>query len=286
MTTRVEVEADGAVIPCTNGNACDLRYYFTYTPTLYDTIPSQVYQDQRVSFMLNPMETKYALNDDMEPVQSIRIGGANVDWEGIIDASTETTHSTVDAYSAYIGDQKTSKDSSVDIKFRTGNVYKRATSKHCLFDMSECWTVRTHPTISSIDKSQGFTSGGQTLQISGTGLKGTDVQVSVAGVDCTVTEITNELITCQTGEAAAASVTGVTQPYTAGLRSKTMDPTNSDSGVGKSALVAETHPVTDESILTSFEVIHDTLYKAGRKITGYFKAPATGNFRFKLACDD
>jgi hypothetical protein len=96
------------------------------------------------------------------------------------------------------------------VNFRCGDAYHRATSKHCLFDMSECWTVKTHPRIDSISKSTGYISGGQLLDITGVGLKGTDVQVIIDGIACAVQSATSELITCKTGAASSVSTIGVT----------------------------------------------------------------------------
>lgn len=152
--------------------------------------------------------------------------------------------------------------------------------------MSECWTIRTHPRIDSISKSQGYISGGQVLDITGVGLKGTDVQVTIDGVACSVQSVTAELIRCKTGEATQVSTTGVTQPSTPGLREKIYDPEDDSEGVSHTELENASHPLISEQILTSFETIQDTLNRAGRVITGYFRAPATGNFRFKMSSDD
>ena len=75
--------------------------------------------------------------------------------------------------------------------------------------MSECWTVRTHPSVVSVSQNEGYLAGGQKLVIEGTGLKGTNVQVSVDGVACNVHSVTMEKIICETGAASAPSVTGV-----------------------------------------------------------------------------
>ena len=286
IKTQISVITDGLSLDCAGSSACDLRYHLLYTPTLYDIIPSNVYNEQRVDFMLNPMATRWSINDDMEPLQEIRVGKTLVDWEGLIDSSTRTTQYTVEPYPARIGDQKPSKDSSPRVRFRVGDAFHRARSLHCLFDGSECWTIRTHPSIDEISKSEGFIAGGQRLKIWGQGLKGTgtDIQVTVDGVECEIKSVTSELIVCKTGETDTPSVTGVSQPSVPGLRYKLHDPDDESQRVYINTLT--NYPVTEEGLLTSFETVQDTLFKAGRLITGYFKAPATGNFRFKLSCDD
>lgn len=136
--------------------------------------------------MINPAATKYALNDDMEPIQEIRIGKTLVDWEGLMDSSYRTSDWTVARYPAYIGDQKISADDNAVVKMRGGNALNLKTATHCTWDSSECWTVRTHPKVDSVDKSTGYITGGQEITISGSGLAGDAVEVLVDGVACSV----------------------------------------------------------------------------------------------------
>ena len=135
--------------------------------------------------MLNPANSRYKLNSDMEPFQEIRIGNTLVDWEGLIDSSYRTTQMMVDKYPAYVRDNKPSKDNNVRARFRVGDSYPYATSKHCNFDESECWTIRTHPKINSISAEEGYITGGQTIKIEGEGLKITNTSsVTIDGVEC------------------------------------------------------------------------------------------------------
>lgn len=107
----------------------------------------------------------------------------------------------------------------------------------------------------------------------------------IDGVACAVTASTDETITCITGEAAAESTTGVRQPNVKGLRSETYNPSD-NSYIDESQLKARTANYISTEALTQFEPVQDALWRAGRAISGFFKAPATGNFRFLLACDD
>lgn len=84
-------------------------------------------------------------------------------------------------------------------RFRVGDSYLRHSSKHCTFDGQECWHARTHPMISEISASEGYTSGGQEIEISGHGLDGASVSVQIDGVDCQVTRSANDKIICVTG---------------------------------------------------------------------------------------
>jgi len=279
------VNADDVDLACTSASKCQVKYSSSYTARLYDVIPNQVYNDQKANFMINPVATKYALNDDMEPIQSIKIDGTNVDWEGLMDNSYRTPDWTVDDYPAYIGDQKASKDSKVVVKMRGGNAMNLGTSTHCTWDSTECWTLRTHPKIDSISADTGYTTGGQEMTLTGTGLSGTTAEVMVDGVACVVTSNTETEIKCVTGEAAGVSTTGVRQPNVQGLRSEYYDPSG-NSYIDINQLKARTANYIRTDLLTQFEPIHDSIWRAGRAMSGYFKAPATGNFRFLLACED
>lgn len=94
----------------------------------------------------------------------------------------------------------------------------------------------------------------------------------------------SDLITCRTGEAAEITTSG-TQPSTPGLREIIYDPTNDNTNVNVASLKSGSYAVHSENILTSFEGLTDYTDRFGRIITGYFKAPATGRFRFKLSCN-
>jgi hypothetical protein len=45
-------------------------------------------------------------------------------------------------------------------------------------------------------------------------------------------------------------------------------------------------PVTEVNLVTQFESLHNQLEKAGEILSGYFVPPATGNYRFHMACKD
>ena len=167
-----------------------------------------------------------------------------------------------------------------------GDSYLRHSAKHCTWEGDECWHVRTHPVIDAISASEGYLSGGQELRISGFGLNGTDVQVTVDGVQCKVTSNSQEEIICLTGEGRAPSQTGVDQPGSPGLRSSLRDPEGEGTGLGWHDRYTDTHPIVEAKLMTSFETLVDEVERAGYIMDGWFKAPETGRYRFYLACDD
>jgi len=162
----------------------------------------------------------------------------------------------------------------------------RDSAKHCNFAGDECWYVRTHPKIESVSAASGYTTGGQELTISGWGLKGTsldNVEVLVDGVACDVTSSTLETITCLTGVAAAVSIDGVSQPGSPGLTKLQMSsgswPTWEMRDDGTVAPYATT-------LQTAFENDYNSVNYVGTVNRGWFKAPAAGNYRFYISCDE
>jgi len=112
------------------------------------------------------------------------------------------------------------------VRFKVGNAFVRDSAKHCNFAGDDCWVVRTHPKIDSISQVDGYVTGGQSLKITGWGLKGTsldDVSVLVDGVPCKVTSSLLEEITCVTGPTFSVSLDGVSQPGSPGLTQRVFD---------------------------------------------------------------
>jgi len=65
-----------------------------------------------------------------------------------------------------------------------------------------------------------------------------------------------------------------------------LDPVNGGANVDLAQLKAGTVPVIESSIITSFETFVTDVHRAGQQLSGYFNPPATGNYRFHMACDD
>jgi hypothetical protein len=120
-----------------------------------------------------------------------------------------------------------------------------------------------HPVIDSLESSEGYTTGGQDLKIFGQfGLSG-DAEVDVDGVKCDVTSRSDSEITCTTG-AAVTSIQGP-QPGQLGLIQKING---------------------NEQLLTSFETYVNQHHNKHIYTNGYFKAPATGSYKFHISSDD
>ena len=85
------------------------------------------------------------------------------------------------------------------------------TAKTCLTDGTTCYTAKTVPTITSINKDTVDTSGGTKVTIKGFGFAGDSTPVvTIGGVPCDVDtdKIKNDKIEC-TARASTASQSGI-----------------------------------------------------------------------------
>ena len=175
------------------------------------------------------------------------------------------------------------------MRFRVGNAHLRETAKHCNFAGDDCWYIKTHPMIQSVSASDGFVTGGQTITIEGWGLKGNsvdDVEVMIDGVPCKVESHTLERIQCITGAADDVSLDGVSQPGSPGLRQNILDPENEDTNPSWNHRTNGEIASVEENLQTAFENNYNNYTRASTLSQGWFRAPATGNYRFYMSCDN
>jgi len=86
---KVANTADATVSSCPSniGSKCEVAYSLRDTPLLHDTVPSQVYFDQEINFVINAGRANHkdTITADMDPVVFIKINGTRCDSEGFID---------------------------------------------------------------------------------------------------------------------------------------------------------------------------------------------------------
>jgi hypothetical protein len=151
------------------------------------------------------------------------------------------------------------------ILFTNGLAQIVRSATHCNYAGDDCWVVRVHPRIKTVSHTYGYSTGGQVIRIEGVQLNGTNIEVKVDGIDCVVETAEQDYITCVTGESSAESAIGY-QPGQPGL----------------------TTIMTDEDYIeylvlsSSMEV---TNLNSSEPLSGWFKAPATAQYRFYITCD-
>ncbi len=136
---------------------------------------------------------------DEWPFREIRLGKNLVDWSETVAQDQRLSAWNIDSINAYVTDQQPALNTEPALLFYPGYAINMPTSKHCNFAGDDCWTVRTHPKIEGISQNSGYTTGGQLLNITGFGLSGVNVSVTVDGVPCQVQSSDNKWIACVTG---------------------------------------------------------------------------------------
>lgn len=219
----------------------------------------------------------------------MKIDNILTDWEGLITGETRLPNWTIGAVSTIVGKNDPNRDAKPDVNFsRFGRARLMESSRHCSFDGTDCWTIRVHPKVDSVSAATGYLNGGQTLEIKGWGLQGkTSTTVTIDGVDCAVDPLrsNNEKITCITGKANAVSYSGP-QPGQHGLTSRFVNPTDVTVTPTFENSLTGTYPST-VTLATSMDTLWNGVdEKSVNNLDGWFKAPATGNYRFYIAADD
>ena len=251
-----------------SGNQNTFEYRREKTPLLFDMVPNQCYAGQKIQYMIDPKSAQWDghVESGERPVQELSLGGVHTDWADTVPTNYRLAGWVFrDPLTAFVSeDQTPSADVKPRAQWRVGDSMPLSTSEHCSFDGDECWSVRVHPVIESLDASSGYTLGGQDLTIYGKfGLSG-DAEVEVDGVKCDVTYRSESEIACTTGEALQPSIEGP-QPGQPGLI-QTIN--------GK------------EELLTSWETYVNQHHNKHIYTDGYFQAPAAGRYAFHISSDD
>ena len=217
--------------------------------------------------MLNPQAAMNSdvITSEMDPVVHIKFSGTRTDYEGFIDYETRMTHYTVAGLMTRAGDQLPG-NSEPEVRLRVGNAYLRESAKHCNFAGDDCYYVKTHPKIDSISATDGYITGGQTITLTGWGLKGetiANVTVTVDGVPCKVLTSTLEQITCETGSSDALSNDGVSQPGSPGLTSIIRDSDNENTNPYWNMRTDGAVPIVETKLMTAMENSYNNYTRAG-----------------------
>lgn len=207
---------------------------------------------------MNPASIPGKLPKTYEPFYYLKIGKELTDWEGLIDLNTTPTMAVnkLQSFPTRVGEMNPSKSADPDINFSMfGRAFIRESARHCNFAGTDCWTVRVHPRIDKISASSGYVDGGQTLQISGSGLGGKDISVKVDGVACIVDPAASSAttITCETQPKGNASLVNFKQPGAYGATHRFYNPADETVSPGWSAVTDGKYPPT-VSLATTLEL--------------------------------
>jgi hypothetical protein len=186
-----------------------------------------------------------------------------LDTEDIIEDEDRLNSFAHDTQYAIMTDGYAMNSTEPRILFYNGLAMLMRGMTHCNFAGDDCWSVRVHPRIKSVTYNEGYTTGGQRIRIEGVSFNGTNIDVTVGGEVCDVTDSDLDYIVCMTNSAAVSSI-----GYQPGQPGMTQIQTDED--------------YNEYMVLSStFEVMN---LNSSNPLSGWWTAPATGDYRAYISC--
>lgn len=260
----IQNNEDGWDVECSTASACRMQYLRDYTPLLLDVTPPNVAKGSELFFHIDAKSAGSETPETQPPYRSIKMGQYLLDTEDIIEDEDRLNPWAHDTQYAIMTDGASMNSTEPKILFWNGLAMVMRTATHCNFANDDCWVVRVHPRIDSISYNEGYTTGGQHITIKGNAFNGTNINVMVGDVECSVTDSSLDYIKCVTGASSTASPIGY-QPGRAGLTQ-----IQTDEEYNEYLVLAPTFEVMD--------------LNSSQPLSGWFKAPATGDYRFYVSC--
>ena len=293
MTLEVTRSSDGNVMTCANTKKCRVIYDWDYTPKIFHVVPQILYPGMVPTIYMNPKNAQnYKSPTDL--CMDVRVDGTRLNYKNgwtdvLADTSFQFGNNNLAQVSGTIETEARNAEAQATVFFRgAGYAMNEKSTETCLFDGTTCYTTKLMPTVKSISQSQGYAEGGQTLSITGTSLDG-DVTVTVDGVPCSVESTSQREVTCTTGKKDLSAVVTTPSSYVGqqGLNRYIIDGKKHNDWRGK----VNTGDIVGKDIWTALDFSWADPIGAPFKDTtqvfeGLFKAPASGEYRFFMSCDD
>ena len=265
FSTVIRNFEDNWDVACANGGRCTLGYSRDYTPVMLDITPPNVCEGQEMHMHINPRgaHSERVTPLDQPPYRSLHMGDYLIDTVDIIEDTDRLNGWVTNFQYAIMTDSASMNSTTPRVLFYNGLAQMLRGMTHCNFAGDDCWTVRVHPRLTTVNFNDGYTTGGQEIHITGVTLNGTNVDVQVGGSPCDIVERDFDFITCVT-RASEPSQIGY-QPGQPGL-----------------TYIQNTEDYQEYLQLAStFEVLH---LNSSNPVSGWFLAPATGQYRFYISC--
>lgn len=177
-------------------------------------------------------------------------------------------------------DQPISKDSTAVMMWETGkSLTQDVEIKHCTYDMTDCYKIKTLPVILGVSLNEGYTTGGQNITVKGFGFDEGAIVATVDGKACIVTARHKKTFDCTSASTSSASVSAP-QAGQHGVRRKLVNTT--------SYVVPDSLPSKDgvEMLAMQFETPSNNGDLLSNQMKAWFVAPETTKYKFYAACDN
>ena len=222
----------------------------------------------------------------------LRIDGESFDLSANYD-TTSTLWSSREFVTGEVKAQRRNSNASLSAAFRAAglSMMDQRTAKTCLYEGvgDNCYYVKVKPTITEVSSTTGYAKGGQVVTFKGTSLDGDTVSVEMDGVECKVLSKSETEVTCKTGEKDTSS-SGTPPPAFIGMQGLTRYnferwSWSPDHDTWRTRL--STASFISQEPWTAFDLSQRLgNYNTFTAFEGYLKAPASGQMRFLMSCDD
>lgn len=196
-----DIFGDEHQMVCKQESRCLVRYMRTYTPVVFYISPPVLYYESFTDLWFDPKNTLHLaqnLQSDEMVFVNTEIAGSKLDYENTVDYDTHFRYYWENRVAGIVGEMPIGHSSDIKMLWEVGHaLVSDAEAKHCSYDMSKCYYAMNVPVIFNISSHVGYTSGRQNLTIHGYGFNNETVTVTVAGVDCKVTQYQDESVSCE-----------------------------------------------------------------------------------------
>ena len=232
-------------------------------------------------------------SDEMAFINA-KIEGSRIDFEDTVSFENRYSHWWENAVRGYVGDQPIGENQGCVMLWETGHAIKHLTRNwHCSYDQSDCYEVRTVPSISSISEHTSYLTGGQNLTVEGSGFASGNIVATLDGVACEVTRQARDKFSCTVGEKAEVSATDTPQAGEHGVRRRTLDGDGwgdvsywADRDLDDPDLFENQGITLTRSLAMQYEGWNNVGKYLVNHYWAWFLAPATTRYRFYSVCDD
>ncbi|CAG9312591.1 unnamed protein product [Blepharisma stoltei] len=287
-TTPPSKHPNGATVPITGkyhgdnfSTSSSVVMQFTYTkystPVVFYMNPVEAAPGDEVSFVGRWMTTSW------DQFDNAKAGTQNM-LMFILDSSQTFGSWDTMNLTAVLGDNDQGDlNTTITLNGAYGTAFNRWTGTQ--YDLNgNPYNFRALARIDSVSASSGSSAGGQELTINGEGfpLNASWVRIEVDGSNCEISSLAFEQITCTTTAATRTESQTIFEGG-AGLKRQVWYD-QSTASLDFSSLNAVTPDFTFS--VASAQIPRDEDVNIRDKMTGLFRAPATGTYKFFLSSDD
>lgn len=178
-----------------------VKFHKSYTPVVFHLVPPVLYYESYTEVWFNPKSTLNLIRDlksDEMAFVNTEIDGSKLDFEYLVDYETTYSNWHDNRVMGQVGEMPIGPKSDIKMLWEVGYAYVSETeATHCTYDNSSCYQALNVPAIFNISATEGYTSGHQNLTIHGHGFNSPNITVTVAGVNCVVTQYQEESVSCE-----------------------------------------------------------------------------------------